>query len=67
MTHINRMTLLRYLYGKMEQSLSGSALETAKTELCKKSDHDLFMLCLHLSQRDPAAVRAAVTVCGNQS
>lgn len=67
MTTINRLTLIRYLYGKMERSLSGSALERAKTEINRKSDHDLFMLCLHISQRDPAAVRAAVTVCGNQS
>ena len=65
MTSVNRITLLKYLYGKL--TLSGDALERAKTELCKKSDHDLFMLCLHLSQRDPTAVRAAVTVCGNQS
>ena len=67
MTNINRMTLLKYLYGKLALTLSGEALEKAKTELCRKSDHDLFLLCLHLSQRDPAAVRAAVTVCGNQS
>ena len=67
MTNINRITLLKYLYGKLVFTLSGDALERAKTELCKKSDHDLFLLCLHLSQRDPAAVRAAVTVCGNQS
>ena len=67
MTSINRLTLLKYLYGKLALTLSGDALERAKTELCKKSDYDLFMLCLHVSQRDPAAVRAAVTVCGNQS
>ena len=67
MTSINRLILLRYLYGKLALTLSGDALERAKTELCKKSDHDLFLLCLHVSQRDPAAVRAAVTVCGNQS
>ena len=67
MTTINRLTLIRYLYGKMERSLSSSALERAKTEINRKSDHDLFMLCLHVSQRDPAAVRAVVTVCGNQS
>ena len=67
MTNINRMTLLRYLYGKLERSLSGSALERAKTEINRKSDNDLFLLCLNLSQRDPAAVRAAVTVCGNKS
>lgn len=67
MTNINRMTLLRYLYGKLERSLSGSAMESAKTELNRKSDNDLFLLCLHTSQHDPAAVRAAVTVCGNKS
>ena len=67
MTNINRMTLLRYLYGKLERSLSGSALENAKTELSRKSDNDLFLLCLHMSQRDPVAVRAAVTICGNKS
>ena len=67
MTSVNRLTLLRYLYGKLALTLSGDALESAKTELCKKSDHDLFLLCLHMSQRDPAAVRAAVTVCGNHS
>ena len=64
---INRMTLLKYLYGKMEQSLSGSALERAKTELCRKSDNDLFLLCLHMSQRDPAAVRAALQIPTNYS
>ena len=67
MTSVNRLTLLKYLYGKLSLMLSGAALENAKTELCRKSDNDLFMLCLHMSQRDPAAVRAAVTICGNQS
>lgn len=67
MTNVNRMTLLKYLYGKLALSLSGDSLERAKTELNRKSDNDLFLMCLHLSQRDPAAVRAAVTVCGNKS
>ena len=67
MTNVNRMTLLKYLYGKLSLSLSGESLERAKTEINRKSDNDLFLMCLHLSQRDPAAVRAAVTVCGNKS
>ena len=54
-------------YYENRENAAFDALEKAKTELCKKSDHDLFLLCLHLSQRDPAAVRAAVTVCGNHS
>ena len=67
MTRINRMTLLKYLYGKLSLTLSGDSLERAKTEINRKSDNDLFLLCLHMSQRDPAAVRAAVTVGGNHS
>lgn len=64
---INRMTLPKYLYGKLSLTLSGAALENAKTELCRRSDNDLFMLCLHMSQRDPAAVRAALQIPANYS